>query len=96
MQAALTSEIFSDLPFVFESAPGDVSFWCVEGVGDDDLDIGLGEMYGRLALRVAKEFDLPVLVAQVIRDMITGGKFGRVEAGFLSVVACAAKAGSMN
>lgn len=84
------------LPFVSETPTGDVAFWDIESVDHDPTDIGLGEMYGRLALDVAKRFDMPVLLAVVMRDMLQRGRFTGVEAGFLATIACAAKAGSMH
>jgi hypothetical protein len=84
------------LPFVSEAANGDVAFWDTESVDHDPTDISLGEMYGRLTLDIAKRFDMPVLLAVVMRDMLQCGRFTGVEAGFLATIACAAKAGSMH
>jgi hypothetical protein len=84
-----------DLPFV-QSDSGEVCFWDIEATGDHSADIDKGEVFGRLALRVMREFDFPLLLVTVLRDMTLAGKFTGIEAGFLAVVASAARSGSMN
>jgi len=83
------------LPFVSETADG-VSFWDIEGHGHDATDINVGEHFAKLAIEAAKSLDMPVLIAMVIRDMITAGRFTALEAGFLAGIASAAKVGSLN
>lgn len=93
--AVFDADAIRSLPFVDETHEG-VSFWNAEASGHQDADIDLGDRYGRLALEVAKRLDMPELVAMVLRDIILGGKFTAVEAGFLGVVAKVARVGSMN
>jgi len=83
----------SELPFV--SQTGD-SFWLSEPTGHDATDIDLGERYALLAIEAARKCNSPVLLAFILRDMVKGGTFTALEAGFLSSVASAAKAGVLN
>jgi hypothetical protein len=85
-----------DLPFVHETGEGDICFWSIEPTGDQSADIDKGECFARLALAVSREFELPELIATVLRDMIISGNFTAVEAGFVATVASAARSGSMN
>ena len=83
----------SGLPF---SKPEKALWWEHGATGDLAKDIEVGEMCGRLALAVAKNSDCAFVLAAVIRDMIRGGEFGGMEAGFISTIASAARAGSMD
>ncbi len=94
--ATLPGEAILDLPFVQEVGGEDVCFWSVEPTGDQSADIDKGECFARLALAVSREFDLPQLIATVLRDMVVIGNFTAVEAGFVATVASAARSGSMN
>lgn len=90
------TEAVLDLPFVTESDEGELCFWNTEATGDRSADIARGEWFARLTLGISKEFDVPLLVATVLRDMIAGGRFTGVEAGYLAVVASTAQVGSLN
>ena len=85
-----------DLPFVIETDDGELCFWSTEASGNRSADIAKGEYMARLTLLVAKEFGVPLLVATVLRDMIAGGRFSGVEAGYLAVVASTAQVGALN
>ena len=87
----------NDLPFVREFDDGRVSFWSAESTGiDNDTDICIGEYYARIAIAMAHRIDAPEIIALVFRDMVLGGKIGAIEAGFIGIVASAARAGSLN
>lgn len=85
-----------DLPFVHETEDGDVFLWHPNPTGHQEGDILTGEYYARVAMVVAKDFNLPMLLACVLRDMVLAGKFSGVEAGFIAAVVSAAQVGSLN
>lgn len=83
-----------ELPFVTETKRG-VDFWTgVEASGDITADIALGEQCAGICLALASRFELPLLIAMVLRDMTLAGKFTAVEAGFIASIASAARVGS--
>jgi hypothetical protein len=84
------------LPFVSDMPDDDFKFWFVETSGHQATDIEQGENYARIAIEIARIFDMPLLIAMVLRDMTLAGKFTGIEAGFLMTVSSAARAGSMN
>ena len=84
------------LPFVEEAHDGELRFWSIEPTGDQARDIELGEWFAQLALKVTREFDLPRLLATILRDMTLTGRFTAVEAGFVAAIASAARSGSMH
>lgn len=92
---AEAQQAVSELPFVADIADtgrGSIDFWAgVEASGDPDADAALGEQCADMALYVARRFQMPLLIAMVLRDMILAGRFTAVEAGF---VASVARAGS--
>ncbi|MDF0495375.1 hypothetical protein [Bradyrhizobium yuanmingense] len=92
---AATQEVL-DLPFVREMDDGDVYLWHPKPTGDRAADIATGEYFARLTMLCAKEFDLPLLLASVLRDMTLAGKFTGVEAGFIAAVASTAQVGALN
>jgi hypothetical protein len=85
-----------ELPFVTETPEGNPLFWSVENCGHQDTDVERGAFFATLAIDVARKYDVPELIGFVIGDMIRAGKYSPLEVGFLSVVASAARAGSMN
>lgn len=94
-EAMSTPEVL-DLPFVHETDGGDIFLWRPNPTGHRQADIATGEHYARLTMFIAKEFDVPLLLASVLRDMTLVGKFTGVEAGFIAAVASAAQVGSLN
>lgn len=85
-----------ELPFVNELTTKGTPFWDIDPTGDAPADLHLGLVCGELALAAAKEFDSPLTIATIMRDMVRGGRFGMVEAGFVSVIVCAAKVGTQH
>jgi hypothetical protein len=92
----IRAEAVRALPFVAEVPNGPPLFWSVEDTGHQDTDVERGAFFAKLALDVARKFDVPELIGFVLRDMIAGGKCSPLEIGFISAVASAARAGSMN
>ena len=88
-------ERLSQLPFVEPTEEG-ACFWHAATSGYDDDDFARGELFGLLALAMAKEMDSAMAVALPLRDMVRMGRFGAVEAGFLATVSGAARAGRMH
>jgi hypothetical protein len=84
----------SELPFVDQTVPGQIDFWQVETTGHADSDVELGQHCAGLALAIARKFNLPVLLAMVMRDMVLAGRFTGVEAGFLASIASVARVGA--
>ena len=89
-------EAILELPFVNQSNDGCITFWNTEASGHQDTDVELGSFYAHLAIETSRHFQMPELIAMVMRDMTFGGRFGPLEAGFISVVASAARAGRMH
>ena len=89
-------EAILDLPFVSQTNEGCISFWNTEASGHQDTDVELGSFYALLAIETSRQFQMPELIAMVMRDMTFSGRFGPLEAGFISVVASAARAGRMH
>ncbi len=89
-------ETVRHLPFVDQVEGGDVDWWTVAASGHAAADLELGESYARMAIDVARMFNLPLLIAFVLRDIALSGRFTGVEAGFIAVIASAARSGSMN
>lgn len=84
-----------ELPFVRvdNAAPGrPLEFWKIEPTGDRYTDIEMGEHCAGMALDVAHQFEMPILIAMILRDIALGGRFTAVEAGFIAGVASAASA----
>jgi hypothetical protein len=80
-----------ELPFVTEVGRGSIDFWTgVEASGDADADVALGEQCADMALYLARKFQMPLLIAMCLRDMILAGRFTAVEAGFVASIASAA------
>jgi hypothetical protein len=96
MDREMAFEAVRQLPFVAPLNDGDVAFWSTEGSGHVSTDLETGESFARLAIDVARSFDLPILIAFVLRDIAKAGRFTGLEAGFIAVIASAARAGSMN
>jgi hypothetical protein len=90
-----TAEEIYRLPFVHTGDDG-VTFWGAESTGHEATDIARGEYLAILAIETARRLNLPELLAFVLRDITRAGKFSGLEAGFLTIVASAARAGSMN
>lgn len=89
--SALAERAVRELPFVTEKKHGTIDFWVgVEASGDVDADIALGEQCAGMCLALAHKFEMPVLIAMVLRDMVLAGKFTAVEVGFLAGIAVAA------
>lgn len=84
------------LPFVQGDSVGELNFWSAKATGHQGTDVDSGEWFARLAINVARQFDMPELIAFILRDMTEAGSFGPLEAGFIAKVARAAKNGSMN
>lgn len=83
------------LPFTAERSSSDDNaqrriFWLVEPSGDWKDDTHIGSEYGRIYLEHARRTHRGPLLGWVVADMIRGGQFTGVEAGFLSVVGRAA------
>ena len=83
------------LPFVADHE-GELDLWAPDWDGTRDAQIAAGEQHAETALAVARRFQVPALVALILRDMITAGRFGPVEAGFVAAIASAARVGSYN
>jgi hypothetical protein len=96
LERAEAIERVKQLPFVGLTDGGEVEWWSAAPSGHDATDVGLGESYARLAIDVARTFELPLLIAFILRDITKSGRFSGVEAGFIAVIASAARAGSMN
>lgn len=94
MFATLEAErAVKELPFTTE-ARGTIDFWTgMEASGNTDADIALGEQCAGMCLALARRFDMPVLPAMVLRDMVLSGRFTAVEAGFIASIANAARGG---
>ena len=90
------TEAVRELPFVDENLDGELLFWIAEPTGDQARDIQLGEWFADLALDVVRRYDLPLLLATILRDMTLAGGFTGVEAGFVNKIASAARSGSMH
>ena len=75
---------------------GELDFWFVEPTGHSDTDVALGEQCAGMCLALARKFQMPLLIAIVLRDMTRAGKFTGVEAGFVARIASAARVGSFN
>jgi hypothetical protein len=85
------------LPFVDidnEAVGHPLDFWSVVSSGNSEADIAMGEHYAAVALDVARQFDMPVLIAMALRDMALAGRVTGIEAGFIAAVASAARVGS--
>ena len=67
-----------------------------EATGHVDTDVVLGEQCAGMALALARRFEMPVLIAMVMRDMVMAGTFSGVEAGFIASIASAARVGSFS
>ncbi len=94
---ALAARLRELLPLPFaDDRPDGVAWWLVEPSGHDPTDFEIGERYAAVALATAKQSQEPVLLAMVLRDMVRGGQFSGIEAGFIASIASAAKAGAMN
>lgn len=79
------------MPFTAESRHDDTRrFWVVESSGDWSEDTQVGSEYGRIYLECARRSHRAPLLGWVVADMIRGGRYTGVEAGFLSVVGRAA------
>lgn len=89
-------EVVCALPFVRRADSGDLDCWHAETTGHDQADLDRGQEYARIAVDIAKIFNMPVLIAMILRDMTMAGRFSGLEAGFIAGVSCAAKAGRMN
>jgi hypothetical protein len=87
--------ILKVLPFV-DIHEGELDLWVPDWDGSQDALIARGEQYAGTALAVARQFQVPALIALVMRDMVLCGRFGAVEAGFLAAIASAARVGSYN
>lgn len=81
------------LPFV-DSCEGELDLWAPDWDGGRDALIVRGEQYAETALAVARQFQVPALIALIMRDMVIAGRFGPVEAGFVAAIASAARVGS--
>jgi hypothetical protein len=89
-------DVVCALPFVRQEDNGDLVCWSAEASGHNQVDLDRGQEYARIAVDIAKIFDMPVLIAMILRDMTLAGRFSGLEAGFIAGVSCAAKAGRMN
>jgi hypothetical protein len=83
-----------ELPFVDSSTPDHIDFWQVESTGHSERDVELGQHCAGLALDLARRFNLPVLLAMILRDITLTGKFTGIEAGFIASIASVARVGS--
>ena len=91
----LDAQIQAQLPFVQPMLEG-LSYWQPDPVGHNATDIETGTAYCVLAIRSARALKCPMLLALIMRDMISSGKFTGVEAGYIAVVGAAAMAGVLN
>lgn len=88
-------QVLRVLPFV-DNDNGSLDLWSVDSSGDRNADIALGEQYAETALHVARMFQMPAVIAMIMRDMVLSARFGGVEAGFVAAIASAARVGSYN
>lgn len=85
-----------ELPFV-QADDGEVRWWGkARPSGDVEADRQMGDLFGEMAIRADKMGESGILVALVLRDMILGGEFTALEAGFVARVSGAARAGILN
>jgi hypothetical protein len=88
------ANILRVLPFVSDDDGSELDLWVPDWDGGKDALIARGEEYAETALAVARQFQVPALIALIMRDMILCGRFGAVEAGFVAAIASAARVGS--
>ena len=86
-------KILRVLPFVSDEE-GELDLWVPSWDGGKDALIARGEEYAETALAVARQFQVPMLIGLIMRDMVLCGRFGAVEAGFVATIASAARVGS--
>jgi len=77
------------LPFVSrraDGAPG-LCFWAVDSSGNWAEDCRTGERYAAAYIeRLLSDPLCPILLCRIVRDMIGGGQYTGIEAGFMSVI----------
>ena len=49
-----------------------------------------------MVLEAARMVDGPLIIAQVLRDMVMAGNIGAAEIGFITIIAMKAKTGQLN
>lgn len=64
--------------------------------GDADTDANSGVILADIALKLAKQDESAMPLAQILADIVSGGELGPLEAGFLTRVATVARLGSMD
>ena len=75
------------LSFMGRTADGARSFWLPKKSGDYVIDCATGRKAAIELCDYMLANDNPVLLGSVMRDMVAGGEFGGVEAGFCSEIA---------
>lgn len=91
------------LPFIRDCKKGEKRknefgrwFWSVEPTGDFDTDSATGQEYGvKFCEHVTKFPRGSFMLGWIVRDMIEGGEFGRIEISFLYVVSTALSYGAI-
>ena len=73
-----------------------VRYWSVEASGDWIEDCAVGSEYARIFIERVKARQSRPLMAWIVRDMVTAGRWTGVECGFIQGVARASAAAIMN
>jgi hypothetical protein len=87
--------IAANLPFVEVSADG-LDLWPDQNTHDPDADWARGDQQATLTLLLAREHHNPGVISWILSDLIKAGRFGAVEAAFVTRIACAAQVAAHN
>lgn len=99
-------DLLDALPFMQVIADDDADelavYWQVEPTGDFDTDLQTGRNYAVLVYKMDRQFPdcelVPTIINAIMRSgqMVHGGRWGTIEAGFMEVVVRRSRAGGLN